>query len=202
MTSLAARQVSVDRQLTPPFSENSALVTRKAPDGSLSEFDGSRHGMTTRTRAGSTARAWELTAREKYAPALEPDIARLNAGKTSLQPVERDRLTDLSTWCRPAVHLQCSHGQSTISLWKLGAHEVIGVDFSANMFAQALLYSGAWAYPRAALSRLIACNTRVGDDRLGFRPRVVACARPGPRSGGAALAGASHSLGQDSPGVL
>ncbi|HKE12216.1 MAG TPA: DUF898 family protein [Myxococcota bacterium] len=38
--------------------------------------------------------------------------------------------------------------------------------------ASALLYSGAWAYPRAALSRLVACNTLVGDCRLGFRPRV------------------------------
>jgi SAM-dependent methyltransferase len=93
--------------------------------------------MSRRTRAGSTARAWELTAREKYAPALEADIALLNDGEIALSPVERRYLSDLSVWCRRAVHLQCSHGQSTISLWMLGAHEVIGVDFSANMLALA-----------------------------------------------------------------
>jgi len=98
---------------------------------------GVRHAMARRTRTGSTERAWELTAREKYVPALEAQIALLRAGQIALSPIERHYLSDLGAWCRRAVHLQCSHGQSALSLWMLGAQEVVGVDFSATMLALA-----------------------------------------------------------------
>ncbi len=78
------------------------------------------------------ARAWDLAA-GKYAAEVEQDVAQLQASETSLLPAELRLLGDLSTWCGLAIHLQCSHGQDALSLWKLGAREVIGVDISAEM---------------------------------------------------------------------
>jgi SAM-dependent methyltransferase len=80
----------------------------------------------------STRRAWDLTARAKYARELEADVARLRAGESELLPIERQALGDLR-WCGRAIHLQCSHGQDALSLWQLGAREVVGVDFSREM---------------------------------------------------------------------
>jgi SAM-dependent methyltransferase len=50
---------------------------------------------------------------------------------------ERAHLTPLLARSRRAVHLQCSHGTDTLSLWRLGAREVVGVDFSEAMLALA-----------------------------------------------------------------
>lgn len=50
---------------------------------------------------------------------------------------EIGHLTPLLAHCRRAVHLQCSHGTDTLSLWRLGAREVVGVDFSEAMLALA-----------------------------------------------------------------
>ena len=77
-------------------------------------------------------RAWDLAA-AKYAAQVQQDVASLEAGETSLLPAELHLLGDLSDGCNRAIHLQCSHGQDTLSLWKLGARQVIGVDISAEM---------------------------------------------------------------------
>ncbi len=47
-------------------------------------------------------------------------------------------LHDLDQWCKRAIHLQCAGGRDTLSLWNLGAHEVVGVDISERMIAIAL----------------------------------------------------------------
>ena len=78
-------------------------------------------------------RAWDSVAGSKYAHDVDGDLAFLGVGGTSLMSHERRLLGDLSSWCRRAIHLQCSHGLDALSLWKLGAHEVIGVDISASM---------------------------------------------------------------------
>lgn len=60
----------------------------------------------------------------------------LRSGGNALLEVERRLLGDLS-WCRRAVHLQCSHGLDALSLLNLGVSEVVGMDLSQAMLAQA-----------------------------------------------------------------
>ena len=81
-------------------------------------------------------RAWNLAA-AKYEPDLEQDVRFLRDGGVNLFDVERSFLGDLSGWCKRAIHLQCSHGLDTLSLWNLGAKEVVGLDLSSRMLAQA-----------------------------------------------------------------
>lgn len=87
-------------------------------------------------------RAWDTVARSTYAHAVEDDVALLRSGGTSLTPHEQRLLGNLAPWCRRAIHLQCSHGLDALSLWRLGAHEVIGIDISASMLKLAALKSG------------------------------------------------------------
>ncbi len=92
-------------------------------------------------------RAWDSVARSKYAHDVDRDIAFLNGGGISLMSHERRLLGDLSCWCGRAIHLQCSHGLDTLSLWNLGAREVIGVDISASMLELAGRKSRALGAP-------------------------------------------------------
>lgn len=89
----------------------------------------SQHGETNR-------RAWDLAA-AKYEADLQQHVRFLREGGISLLDVERSFLGDLSGWCERAIHLQCSHGLDTLSLWNLGAEEVVGLDVSSRMLAQA-----------------------------------------------------------------
>lgn len=91
----------------------------------------------TRDLAAANRAAWNLIAAEKFAPDLERDVQLLRSGGTSLLPIEIAELTPLVTRCRRAIHLQCSHGMDALSLWKLGAREVVGVDFAEGMLALA-----------------------------------------------------------------
>jgi SAM-dependent methyltransferase len=96
--------------------------------------------------------AWDLVARSKYAHDVDADVAFLKAGGTSLMSHERECLGDLSSWCGRAIHLQCSHGLDALSLWKLGAQEIVGVDISVAMLtlaarkAQILAAPAAWVH--------------------------------------------------------
>lgn len=81
--------------------------------------------------------AWDMVARSKYAHDVDADVALVREGGTSLMSHERECLGDLSSWCGRAIHLQCSHGLDALSLWKLGAREVVGVDISAAMLTLA-----------------------------------------------------------------
>ncbi|MCI0362611.1 MAG: class I SAM-dependent methyltransferase [Phycisphaerales bacterium] len=82
-------------------------------------------------------RAWDIVAGVKYARDVDRDVAFLAAGGTSLMHHELRLLADLRSWCGRAIHLQCSHGLDALSLWKLGAHEVVGLDISASMLVLA-----------------------------------------------------------------
>jgi predicted TPR repeat methyltransferase len=82
-------------------------------------------------------RVWDMVARSKYARDVDEDVAFLKAGGISLMSHERRLLGNLTSWCARAIHLQCSHGLDALSLWKLGAGEVIGVDISECMLALA-----------------------------------------------------------------
>jgi SAM-dependent methyltransferase len=95
------------------------------------EFDAGRTARTDETR-----RAWNRTA-AKYVPELDRDVEALRAGTLSFEPGEREPLQRaLRPGCR-ALHLQCSHGQDALSLWRLGAGEVIGLDLSSEMLGLA-----------------------------------------------------------------
>lgn len=91
--------------------------------------------------------AWDLTARGGYGADIEGDVALLRKGGTNLMPQELRLLGDLEPWCRRAIHLQCSHGLDTLSLWKLGAEEVVGIDISEEMLGYARQKSGLLEAP-------------------------------------------------------
>ncbi|MEJ7811209.1 MAG: class I SAM-dependent methyltransferase [Gemmatimonadaceae bacterium] len=80
--------------------------------------------------------AWNVAA-GAYEAEVERDVARLRAGELSLRAPELPALRELAPRCRRVIHLQCSHGQDALSLWRLGAAEVVGVDISEAMLAQA-----------------------------------------------------------------
>lgn len=91
--------------------------------------------MTRDVRAANEA-AWNLVA-AKFAPDVARDVEFLRSGGSSLLPVELDELPPLVSGCRRAIHLQCSHGMDALSLWRLGAREIVGVDLAAEMLALA-----------------------------------------------------------------
>lgn len=76
--------------------------------------------------------AWDEAA-AAFERRIDADIDQLRAGQHSLLAPEVRFLGDLSVWCNRAIHLQCGAGQSTLSLWKLGCREVVGVDISDRM---------------------------------------------------------------------
>jgi SAM-dependent methyltransferase len=80
--------------------------------------------------------AWDVVA-ARYAPDVERDVEMLRSGGTSLFPVEMDVLAPIVRGCGRAIHLQCSHGLDALSLWRMGAREVVGVDLSGRMLALA-----------------------------------------------------------------
>ncbi len=76
--------------------------------------------------------AWDEAA-ERYEGWLAEAIELIRGGGTNLFPEELELIGDLHGRCRRAVHLQCAGGRDTLSLWNLGADEVVGVDFSGRM---------------------------------------------------------------------
>jgi ubiquinone/menaquinone biosynthesis C-methylase UbiE len=91
---------------------------------------------TKRDRHKETSVAWNVTA-AIYERDEAEDIAMLRSGNNSLLPPEHSFLHDLHTWCERAIHLQCAGGTDTLSLWNMGAAEVVGVDISEKMIAVA-----------------------------------------------------------------
>ena len=86
--------------------------------------------------ARRNAVAWDRTA-TKYAADVDADVALLRAGGTNLLPAELRVLAPLLRHGGRVVHLQCSHGLDTLSLWRLGATAVVGLDFSERLLALA-----------------------------------------------------------------
>jgi SAM-dependent methyltransferase len=97
-------------------------------------------------RHKQTGRAWNVTA-AIYERDEEADIALLRSGGDSMLGPERRFLQDLPTWCGRAIHLQCAGGTDTLSLWKLGAAKVVGIDISEKMIAVAQRKSAVLGAP-------------------------------------------------------
>jgi SAM-dependent methyltransferase len=76
--------------------------------------------------------AWDEAA-ERYEGWLAEAVELIRRGGTNLFGAEIELIGDLRGRCRRAIHLQCAAGRDTLSLWNLGADEVIGVDFSPRM---------------------------------------------------------------------
>ena len=76
--------------------------------------------------------AWDEAA-ERYEGWFDESVAQIRGGGSNLFPVEHALIGDLHGRCRRAIHVQCAGGRDTLSLWNLGADEVVGVDFSPRM---------------------------------------------------------------------
>jgi SAM-dependent methyltransferase len=90
----------------------------------------------------SNRAAWDEAA-ERYERWLPEAIELIRGGGTNLLPPELEAIGDLHGRCRRAIHLQCAGGRDTLSLWNLGADEVVGVDFSPRMLELAERLSNA-----------------------------------------------------------
>jgi SAM-dependent methyltransferase len=124
--------------------------------------------MNHRERHQENAAAWSVTA-AIYERDEEQDIALLKSGGTNLMEPEQRLLGDLSGWCKRAIHLQCSGGLDTLSLWKQGAAEVIGIDISERMIASAQRKSDALNAPASWLC----CDVLETPDELNGTADLV-----------------------------
>lgn len=91
--------------------------------------------MTDRYTA-ETLRAWDLAA-GKYAETLEEDVRALAEGALPMSPPERATLLALLGADSRLLHLQCSHGESVLGLWRATGCEGVGIDGSGAMLALA-----------------------------------------------------------------
>jgi SAM-dependent methyltransferase len=94
----------------------------------------------------SNRAAWDQAA-ERYERWLPEAIELIKGGGTNLLPPELEAIGDLHGQCSRAIHLQCAGGRDTLSLWNLGADEVVGVDFSPRMLELAERLSTAVGAP-------------------------------------------------------
>jgi SAM-dependent methyltransferase len=90
--------------------------------------------------------AWDQAA-ERYEGWLDEAIELIRGGGTNLFGAEIELIGDLHGRCARAIHLQCAGGRDTLSLWNLGADEVVGVDFSPRMLDLARRLTAATGAP-------------------------------------------------------
>ncbi len=102
-----------------------------------------------RAMHAATRTAWEEAA-ERYERWLPEAIELIRDGGSNLFPEEAALIGDLHGRCRRAIHLQCAAGRDTLSLWNLGATEVVGVDYSPRMLELARRLAGAVGAAEAA----------------------------------------------------
>lgn len=94
----------------------------------------------------ATRMAWNEAA-ERYERWLPEAIDLIRGGGTNLFGAEIELIGDLHGQCGRAIHLQCAGGRDTLSLWNLGAKEVVGVDFSPRMLELAARLTDAVGAP-------------------------------------------------------
>ncbi|MEX1170272.1 MAG: class I SAM-dependent methyltransferase [Chloroflexota bacterium] len=99
-----------------------------------------------RSMHAATRAAWDEAA-ERYERWLDEAVALIRAGGTNLFGAEIELIGDLHGRCERAIHLQCAGGRDTLSLWNLGATEVVGVDFSPRMLELAERLTSATGAP-------------------------------------------------------
>jgi SAM-dependent methyltransferase len=90
--------------------------------------------------------AWDEAA-ERYAGWFDEAVEVIRSGGSNLLAVEQELIGDLRGHCRRAIHLQCAGGRDTLSLWNLGAAEVVGIDFSPRMLELARRLGAATGAP-------------------------------------------------------
>lgn len=90
--------------------------------------------------------AWDEAA-ERYEGWFDEAVALIARGGTNLFGAEVELIGDLHGRCARAIHLQCAGGRDTLSLWNLGADEVVGVDLSPRMLTLAKRLSDATGAP-------------------------------------------------------
>src|SRR5690348_17657775 len=90
--------------------------------------------------------AWDEAA-ERYEGWFDEAVALIRSGGVNLFGAEVELIGDLRGRCRRAIHLQCAGGRDTLSLWNLGADEVVGIDFSPRMLELAARLSEATGAP-------------------------------------------------------
>jgi SAM-dependent methyltransferase len=109
--------------------------------------------QSNHTRAGhihkETGNAWDIVAKSGYSAEIEQDVAFLRSGGISLLEPERRLLQDVGSRCQRAIQLQCSGGKDLLSIWKLGARQVIGIDISETLISYARQKSEALDAPAA-----------------------------------------------------
>ena len=94
----------------------------------------------------TTRRAWDEAA-ERYEGWFDEAVALIRSGGVNLFGAEVELIGDLHGRCQRAIHLQCAGGRDTLSLWNLGADEVVGVDFSPRMLELAERLTAATGAP-------------------------------------------------------
>ena len=94
-----------------------------------------------------TGLAWDIVASTGYMKDIEEDVRFLKAGGITLMETEQLLLSDLSMWCDRACHLLCSGGKDLLSLWNMGAKELVGVDISPTLIDYAGQKSRALGAP-------------------------------------------------------
>ena len=99
-----------------------------------------------RAMHATTRRAWDEAA-ERYEGWFDEAVALIRSGGVNLFGAEVELIGDLHGRCRRAIHLQCAGGRDTLSLWNLGADEVVGVDFSPRMLDLAQRLTAATGAP-------------------------------------------------------
>ena len=90
--------------------------------------------------------AWDEAA-ERYEGWFDEAVGLIRSGGVNLFGAEVELIGDLHGRCRRAIHLQCAAGRDTLSLWNLGADEVVGIDFSPRMLELAARLSAATGAP-------------------------------------------------------
>jgi len=98
--------------------------------------------VTVQKMHQSNRAAWNEAAAH-YADTRDERVEFLRGGGTNFEPPEYSYLAGLGEWCKRAIHLQCAGGTDTLSLWNLGAKEVVGVDISEDIIAVARAKSEA-----------------------------------------------------------
>src|SRR5215203_866450 len=124
------------------------MPARSEPDDTTPNVRPARAGEALDVRGWHAANrvAWDEAA-ERYEAWFDEAVALIASGGSNLFPVEEDLIGDLHGRCRRAIHVQCAAGRDTLSLWTLGADEVVGIDFSPRMLALAARLSAATGAP-------------------------------------------------------
>lgn len=100
-----------------------------------------------RTIHQETAAAWQIVAQSGYSGDIAEDVAFIQQGGNSLLAPEQQLLQGLAQWCECALQLQCSGGRDLLSIWRMGAKRIIGVDISATLIGYATQKAAALQAP-------------------------------------------------------